>query len=257
MTENELEKHKIAAKKLGIIKNKAFELIKRNLGKISEYDVQEFILSEYKKEGMVTSLSSKKYIIEKHSPQIVAVNENAADPHYFPFKRKSKTIEKNDLILVDIWARLEGENSPFADITWIAYSGKNPPKEIKAAFNRVIKTRDIALEFIRKNLKNRKFPKTRDIDKVTRDYFKKFGLDSYFIHKTGHSLGFHLCHGKYFRLGKTSNTKLKPNIPFTIEPGLYFKNKFGIRSEIDCYATNDYKLIITTPVQKEIVKIVS
>ena len=255
MTKEELKRHRIAAEKLDRIKNKTFKLIKKSLSRISEYNVQEFILSEYKKEGMVTLASDKKYIPERHPPQIVAVNENAANPHYFPQKRKSKIIKKNDLILVDIWGRLKSENSPFADITWVAYSGKNPSKEIRAAFNRVIKARRVALRFIKKNLKNRKFPKTKDIDKVVRDYFKKFGLDKYFIHRTGHSLGLHICHGKYFRLGKKSKVRLKPNIPFTIEPGLYFKNKFGIRSEINCYVTDDYKLVITTRIQNKIIQI--
>ncbi len=255
MAEDKLKRHKIAAEKLEAIKNKALKLIKRKLGKISEYDVQEFILAEYKKEGMVTLRSDRKYVSEKHTPQIIAVNEHAANPHYFPSSRKSKIIKKNDLILVDIWARLKGDNSPFADITWMAYAGKNLSEEIKATFNRVIRARNVALEFIKKNLNNRKFPKTKDIDKVTRDYFKKFGLDKYFIHKTGHSLGLHICHGKYFRLGKTSNSRIKPDIPFTIEPGLYFKNKFGVRSEIDCYVSKNYKLIVTTTIQKEIIKI--
>ncbi len=47
MTKEELEKHKIATQKIEEIKNKVFKLIKRSLGKISEYDIQEFILSEY------------------------------------------------------------------------------------------------------------------------------------------------------------------------------------------------------------------
>jgi len=255
MTEDKIQNHKIAAKKLEAIKDRAFELIKKNLGRISEYDVQEFILSEYKKEGMVTLRSDKKYIAEKHPPQIVAVNENTANPHYFPPKRESKIIKKNDLILVDVWSRLKGENSPFTDITWMAYSGEQVPKEIQETFDRVIKARDTALEFIKSNLKRKKLPKTKDIDKITRDYFKRFGLDKYFIHMTGHSLGLHICHGKYFRLGRTSDARLRPDIPFTIEPGLYFKNKFGIRSEINCYVNKDYKLIITTEVQRKIIKI--
>jgi len=255
MTKEQLKRHKIAAEKIEAIKNKTFKLIKRRLGKISEYDVQEFVLLEYKKEGMVTLLSENKYVIERHPPQIIAVNENAANPHYFPSKRKPKVIKKNDLILVDIWARLKGENSPFADITWMAYAGKNIPQEIQGTFNKVIKARSIALSFIKQNLQHRQFSKTSDIDKATRDYFKKLGLDKYFIHRTGHSLGLHICHGKYFRLGKQSNTRLKPDIPFTIEPGLYFKDKFGIRSEINCYVTKDYRLIVTTKIQKEIIKL--
>ena len=63
MTKEQLKRHKIAAEKIETIKNKTFKLIKRRLGIISEYDVQEFILSEYKKEGMITLRSYAKYII--------------------------------------------------------------------------------------------------------------------------------------------------------------------------------------------------
>lgn len=131
----------------------------------------------------------------------------------------------------------------------MAYSGKNVPREYLKIFNKVIKARNVGLEFIKKNLKERKFPKTKIIDKVIRDYFQRFNLEKYFLHGAGHSLGIKECHGKYFRFGKKSKAKLKPNIPFTIEPGLYFKNKFGIRSEINCYITDDYfTKILTTPI---------
>ncbi len=43
-------------------------------------------------------------------------------------------------------------------------------------------------------------------------------------------------------------------IPFTIEPGIYYKDKFGIRSEIDCYV-KDYNLIVTGRVQRKIANI--
>jgi len=247
MTKEEIGRHKIAAEKLELIKNRAFNFIARNLGKASEYDVYKFILSEFKKQNLIT---------DKKTPiQIVAVNENSAIVHYFPKKQSSKIIKRDSLILIDIWARLKKVNSSFADITWVAYSGENVPKEIKRIFNKVIKTRSVTLDFIKKNLKNKKFPKTKIVDKVVRDYFKRFGLEKNFLHGAGHSLGINECHGKYFRFGKKSKAKLKPNIPFTIEPGLYFKNKFGIRNEINCYVTRDCKLIITTQPQKTIVKI--
>ncbi len=247
MLKEEIEKHKIAAKKLGLIKNKAFELIKKNLGKISEYDVQDFISSEFKKQGLVT---------EKNWPiQIVAVNQNSANPHYYPPKSNSKIIEENDLILIDIWARLNEDRSPFADITWVAYSGEKIPFRIKEIFKNVIEARDNTLKFIRKELKNKRLPKLKNVDKAARDHFRKSGLDKFFIHSTGHSLGFSYCHGNYFYFSKKSKANFKLEIPFTIEPGLYFKNKFGIRSEIDCYVTKDFKLVITSGIQNKIIKI--
>lgn len=253
MRKKELERHKIAAEKLEIIKNKTFEFIKMNINKISEYDVNKFILLEFKKQRLVTD--------KKYPAQIVAVNENSSIVHYFPKKESSKIIKRNNLILIDIWARLrpthpkKEANSPFADITWMAYTGKNLPKEYKKIFNKVIKARKVALDFIKKNLKNRKFPKTEIVEKIVRDYFKKVGLEKNFLHGLGHSLGFSGCHGKYFRFGKKRKSKLRPNIPFTIEPGLYFKNKFGVRSEINCYVSADYRLVVTTKIQNKIIKI--
>ena len=247
MTKEEINKHKIEAKRLYLTVEKAFKFIKRNIGKVSEYDVHKFIISEFKKQNLVVD--------KKHPVQIVAVNQHSATAHYFPYKRKPAKIQKNNLILIDIWAKLKGKNSPFADITWIGYSGREVPKDIKRIFIKVIKARDNTLTFIRKKLKDGNFPKTKAIDRSARDYFKKFRLEKYFLHSLGHSLGLEECHGKYFHFGKKSQARLKPNIPFTIEPGLYFKDKFGIRSEIDCYVTEDYKLVITTKVQKTIIKI--
>ncbi|PIZ88242.1 MAG: hypothetical protein COX91_01170, partial [Candidatus Nealsonbacteria bacterium CG_4_10_14_0_2_um_filter_39_15] len=92
----------------------------------------------------------------------------------------------------DIWARLNKEYAPFADITWVAYSGKKIPKEIGKIFSRVIEARDFTINFIKKSLKNKKFPKTSEVEVATRNYFKKLNLDKYFLHRTGHSLGLHI-----------------------------------------------------------------
>jgi len=240
-----LENHKTAAEKLEKIKNRVFDLIKNNLGKISEKKVEDFIFSEFKKEGLVSDYKN----------QIVAVNGNSGNPHYFPGKR-SKIIRQNSLVKIDIWARLKKRNSFFADITWMGYAGQRVPKKIEKVFDRVIKARDLALRYIKRELKKKRLPLGNEVDKVVRDYFKKFKLEKNFIHGTGHSLGKRSCHGKSFNLsGKYSRKKLKFNIPFTVEPGIYFKNKFGVRSEIDCYITEDYKLIVTTRMQNKIVRI--
>ena len=245
MTDAEIVKHKLAARKLDLIKDRAFVFIKNNLGKISEYDVNKFVIREFKKENLITD--------KNYSSQIVAANKNTSFVHYFPAKNKSGIIEKNCLILLDIWAKLRGEGAPFADITWMAYAGKEIPTEIKEAFNKVIGAREFALEFIRRNLRQKELLKTVAVDGAVRKYFGK--MKKNFAHGLGHSLGFTECHGNHFRFGRKSRAKMKSGIPFTIEPGLYFPGKFGIRSEINCYVTKDFKLEITTKVQKEIVKL--
>ena len=247
MNINEIKNHKIANKKLDLIRSKVIDFIKKNINQISEQDVCNFILSEFKKENMI---AGKSFALD-----FVVVNEHTDDTHWSIPIKKPKIIRKNNLIMIDNWAKLKKGASPFADITWMFYSGKKIPKRIQETFEKVISARDIALDFIRKELKNKRFPEAKKVDRAVRDYFNKFGLGKFFTHETGHSLGYTSCHGKHFRLSKKSRKRIEPNIPFTIEPGLYFKGKFGIRSEINCYITKDYKLIVSSSVQKEITKI--
>ena len=96
MNKKEIEKHKLAAGKLDRIKDEAFFLIGKNIGKISEYQVNEFILKRFKEEGLVPD--------KAHPSQIVAADTNTSFFHYFPPKKGSKTIQKNQLVLLDIWA---------------------------------------------------------------------------------------------------------------------------------------------------------
>jgi Xaa-Pro aminopeptidase len=44
-------------------------------------------------------------------------------------------------------------------------------------------------------------------------------------------------------------------VGYTIEPGIYLKNKFGVRSEIDFYINEKNRVVITTKVQREILKV--
>lgn len=238
--DEKIKRHVLAARKLELIKNKTFRFIRKNINKISEYEVKQFILLELEKQG---------FLCDSDVP-ITGVNQNAAIPHYFP-KKKSKIIKKNNLILIDVWARLR--KGYFADMTWMGYSGKKIPIRIQKVFNLVIGARDFALRFIKGELRKKILPKGVEVDKVVRDYFKEHKIDKFFLHGTGHSLGLRDCHGRYFNLNKKGKKRIKIGIPFTIEPGIYFKNKFGIRSEIDCYVSKDYKLIISTKRQRKIV----
>jgi Xaa-Pro aminopeptidase len=99
-----------------------------------------------------------------------------------------------------------------------------------------------------------------EVDKVARDYIKEKGFDDNFLHGLGHPLGFTNPHGAGVRL---SPKKVRANrcsplqkmVGYTIEPGIYLKNKFGLRSEIDFYIDEKNKVVITTKIQKKIFKI--
>jgi len=245
--EKEIKSNMIANRKLDLIRSRVINFVRENIGKIDEKDVSSFMVSEIKKEGM---------ILDRIDPiHFVVIDENTDDKHWSKKIWKFKTINKNCLIMIDYWAKLKGAKNVFADITWMFYVGNKIPEEIEDTFNKVISARNLAVSFIKENLKNRTLPRAKDVDKAVRTYFSKFNLERFFTHRTGHTLGYSSCHGNKLSISRNSRKAIGQDILFTIEPGLYFPGRFGIRSEINCYINKDNKLVITSSVQDKIVKI--
>ncbi len=151
-------------------------------------------------------------------PTIVAAGSSSASPHHWPTK---KLIQNNDLVLIDIGAVINGWRS---DITRTFFVGK--PKPIwSVAYHQVLTAQEKALAHL-----SRPSVGSREVDAVARNYFKKLKLDKYFIHGLGHGIG-QAIH-QYPKLSpKAKHQVIKPGDVVTVEPGLYFKNRFGIRIE--------------------------
>jgi Xaa-Pro aminopeptidase len=225
---------------LNDIKDEAFSFISRNRD-VTEYDVKLFILNKFKEHDLNTN-----------SGPIVAFNSSASDMHYMP-KKKSKKLEENTLIMIDLWARFSGGRQPYSDITWMAYTGKLSKEQLDVC-NLVFNARDVCVRYLQRKLTSGVIPTGRELDIVTRRVIADKGYAKAFKHTTGHSIGYNSPHGIYAPLKKTNCNPLKVNMGYTIEPGIYLKS-FGARSEIDFYITSDKKLVITTKVQKELVKL--
>lgn len=233
--------HLVAAKLLVEIKDKVILLIKSNL-RISEFEVQKFISDQYKAKGLTTSIDRS----------IVAFRENTSFVHYYPQEFNCKKLEKETLIMLDIWARLDKSDAPFADITWMAYYGGRPDSEIVNHFDIVMKARDACLDFIEESLDRGVLPVGMEADKACRDVIELRGLGKNFPHTTGHSLGLSDPHGEGDGLSPRNKKRLEKNLGYTIEPGIYMEGGSGFRSEIDFYIDEKNKLIITTEVQDKI-----
>ncbi|MFH1972112.1 MAG: M24 family metallopeptidase [archaeon] len=237
-TKKDIEKHLEVSKRLYKIKDLTFDYLYEG---VSEYKVQQFILKKFKEFDL---------IMDRDVP-IVAFNENTSHIHYFP-KKKSKKLKKNSLVLIDIWARSK-KGGPYADITWMGYYRKVPLK-VKKVFDLVIKARDNALTFVRNEVKKGNMPIGCKIDEVARDVIKEKGYGKNFLHSTGHSLGNYSPHGNRGNLRMTNKKRILNNLGYTIEPGVYLKGNFGVRSEIDFYISKG-KVFVSGPIQKELVKI--
>ena len=78
---------------------------------------------------------------------------------------------------------------------------------------------------------------TKEIDLAARNVIKKAGFEECFGHGTGHGVGLMIHEGP--KINATSETILKKGMVFTVEPGIYLKNEFGIRWEDMVLVTDD------------------
>lgn len=249
--DNQFKDNKPVASALVEIVKESFNYIKNNTLKgitLTEFDVQHFIIKEFEKRN-----------IETDFPPIVGVNENSANPHYSPEKNNCKSINKGDLVLIDLWAKAKSPSSVWSDITWVGYMGETIPKKYENIFNIVSKARDTAFDFIVTRFKNKKDVRGYEVDNACRKIIDKAGYGKYFIHRTGHSITTEL-HGSGAHLDnyETKDERLLlPSTSFSIEPGIYLKGDFGVRSEIDVFITKNGKVISTGEIQKEIIPILA
>jgi Xaa-Pro aminopeptidase len=245
-TDGQLESHQFAAAALRRIVDEAFTHVRERLthGKgLTEYGLQQFILSRIHDAGMVTS-----------SAPIAAVNEHSADPHYGPPAAGSSTISRDSLVLIDLWAKQAVSGAVYADITWTAFAGATVPEKHRTVFDIVRRGRDAALEFVRARTRAGQHPYGYEVDRACRDVIHAAGYGTQFVHRTGHSIGEEV-HGNGANIDglETQDTRrVLPRTCFSIEPGIYLPGEFGIRSELDVYLTEDEALVFGLPLQAEL-----
>jgi Xaa-Pro dipeptidase len=246
-TPGQLENHRRAAGHLARIARAAFRQAAEEINSresSDEYSIQQYILENFQASGLVTD-----------SAPIVAVNRNSADPHYQPSAERHAEIKKGDLLLIDLWAKMNEPDAVYADITWMGYLGRRVPDNYRSAFELVRQARDRGVRFIREELQSGTFPAGFRVDDAVRGVIEKAGFGEYFVHRTGHNLGQEVHgNGVNFDNLETHDTRLAgPGVGCTIEPGIYLDD-FGIRSEIDIYIS-DSDVEVTTESQDSILTV--
>jgi Xaa-Pro aminopeptidase len=243
LSEPQIAAHREAAANLMEIKDGAFPLIARSLteGKpMTEYDVSQYILARFKENGMVCEFDP-----------ICAVDGNAGNPHYQPTAQKSETIQKGQLILIDLWAKLKTEDGIYGDITWMAYAGTKEviPEKYVSMFDVIVRARDAAISFMEESMQERPVYGS-EVDDACRAVVVEAGFGDYFTHRTGHSIGTH-GHGSgpnIDNLETEDRRILQSGHLFSIEPGIYMDD-CGFRTEIDCLITDGGCEVTTLPRQ--------
>jgi len=203
-----------------------------------EINANGFKQDEYALTYLAKSVLSKYGKYDISFDPIVAINANAAKPHALPTDTK---LHKKDLLLVDAGLKYQRYCS---DRTRTVSTSKDfrfetqqnfKNKKIQKAYDLVLKAHDNAIEKARSGMKAKK------IDALTRDIITKGGMGEYYVHSTGHGVGLDIHEMPY--ISSKVDTIIEDGMVYTIEPGIYIPNEFGIRIE-DMVAMVDGKAVV-------------
>lgn len=168
----------------------------------TEAEIAAFLVYETKKNGLEISFNP-----------IVASGSNGSMPHYEP----SNIPVKKGFCVMDFGVKYKGYCS---DITRTIYFGKPSPKE-KETYDFLLNIQNDAVSKIRDNIK---------CSELYDFVIKRLGkLQKNFTHGLGHGVGVEIH--ELPNLTLNSKDRINDNMVFTIEPGIYFPKKFGIRIE--------------------------
>ncbi len=246
-TQTALESHLEAGRRVDRVRREAFALIgerTRNSGSIEELEVKQFVLREFARRGLVTP-----------DGPIVGVNANAANPHYEPQDGMTLPIRRGDLVLLDMWAKLDQPASVYYDITWTGFCGGEPPEQMRKVFAIVREARDRAIARVKSAAKAGESVRGFEVDDAARSYISSQGYGEYFTHRTGHSIGQEV-HGNGANMDNLETHDERRIVPwtcFSIEPGIYLQD-FGIRSEVNVFV-GEHEAQVTGEMQEDLVRI--
>ncbi len=169
---------------------------------------------------------------------IVASGYRGALPHG---RASEKTIEDGDFIVIDFGATFNGY---VGDMTRTIGIGNVSNKQ-KEVYN-------IVKDAISTSIESIKIGKTiGDIDATAREIISEAGYGDCFTHRLGHGIGLDAHEEPY--ITQSNRNTIQQGMAFTVEPGIYIKNEFGVRLEDNIVVTEheivnlmtmDYDLIV-------------
>lgn len=220
--------------------------------------IQKFLKPGITELGLAWEM--EKYIKELGAdlafPTIIAFGKNSAVPHH---KTNDQRLKANDVVLLDFGVKVDGYCSDMSRTLIIGQTNK----EQERVYAAVKTAQGKAVEFIQKKLMEYSSSEVRsldkdknssrylsnnnailasEVDKVARDYIVSQGYPS-IPHSLGHGIGIAVHESP--RLSPTSKDILEEGMVFSIEPGVYLNNKFGVRIE-DLYTIQNSKLVQLT-----------
>jgi Xaa-Pro aminopeptidase len=155
---------------------------------------------------------------------VVGSGPNGANPHH---EAGERTIQEGDMVVLDFGGLKDGYGS---DTSRTVHVGE-PTTEEREVYEVVKRAQQAGFEAVRPGIA------CQEIDRAARTVISDAGYGEYFIHRVGHGIGVTTHEPPYMVEGE--ERLIEPGMCFSIEPGIYLPQRFGVRIEDIVVATED------------------
>ncbi|MGB8580918.1 MAG: Xaa-Pro peptidase family protein [Candidatus Sulfotelmatobacter sp.] len=170
---------------------------------------------------------------------IIASGARSALPHG---RASGQVIPRGGFVVCDFGVILAGYCSDQTRTVWVEAASGVVPKDARSAYESVREAQQTAIAAVRPGVR------VAEVDEAARKVLRKAGLGRYFTHSTGHGVGLEIHEPP--RIAARQEEILRPGMVITIEPGVYFPGKWGVRIE-DMVVVSETGCEVLTPTSKD------
>ena len=168
-------------------------------------------------------------------PTIIASGARSALPHG---RASEQTVQPGGFVVCDFGVILGGYCSDQTRTVWVG----TVSDDARSAYEAVREAQQAAIDAVKPGAA------VGEVDSAARKVLRKAGLGRYFTHSTGHGVGIEIHEAPRVAAGQKET--LQPGMVITIEPGVYFPGKWGVRIE-DMVAVTASGCDVLTPTGKD------
>jgi Xaa-Pro aminopeptidase len=176
---------------------------------------------------------------EMSFPTIIASGARSALPHG---RASQQVIAPGAFVVCDFGVILAGYCSDQTRTVWVGDASAPGVEDARGAYEAVREAQEAAIAAVRPGAT------VGEVDAAARKVLRKAGLGRYFTHSTGHGVGLEIHEAP--RVAAGQEELLTPGMVITIEPGVYFPGKWGVRIE-DMVAVSENGCEVLTPTPKD------
>ncbi|HEY2770759.1 MAG TPA: Xaa-Pro peptidase family protein [Solirubrobacteraceae bacterium] len=155
---------------------------------------------------------------------LVGSGPNGANPHH---EVGARTIREGDMVVLDFGGMRDGYGS---DITRTVHVGE-PSAQEREVYEIVRDAQQAGVEAVAPGVP------CQEVDRAARAVIADAGYGEHFVHRVGHGIGLTVHEPPYMVEGETRS--IEPGMCFSVEPGIYLRDRFGVRIEDIVAATAD------------------